>query len=374
MNPFISNSTNLTDESFFSSAPTFINGQNVFVSQEKNRKILDSVHTSVIGNPPISYNGISSYGFYPGNYIKAEKHFLPPSGVLFTFSPHFGQHYGTTNHSTQAHQINPLFSNLNELPNLNSFCCTNHAMPRRTGGVSGMGHPHNAIPPNGFGGADYQHLSQNPFFYQCQKYPFYKLKFHMDNCTSCSDLLNGITQVPGSQGTADFNNICGLNIKHERNSLYQGSPNNSFDNGVNGVHDDTVQTQFGNDRTGVRHLNIRKPVTPPKCHVADAVDEKLSNCCETVNDQQDQQQQQKPEQHQVETCEKSEQTSFSCDGEEAERSKSKGKKLTKKNSKKKKNPHLSSSEENPCPKTCRTRRKKKKPESEHETSSSSATE
>lgn len=65
----------------------------------------------------------------------------------------------------------------------------------------------------------------------------------------------------------------------------------------------------------VRHLNIRKPVTPPKCHVADAVDEKLSNCCETVNDQQDQQQQQKPEQHQVETCEKSEQTSFSCDGE-----------------------------------------------------------
>lgn len=78
-------------------------------------------------------------------------------------------------------------------------------MPRRTGGVSGMGHPHNSIPPNGFGGADYQHLSQNPFFYQCQKYPFYKLKFHMDNCTSCSDLLNGITQVPGSRkflGTA----------------------------------------------------------------------------------------------------------------------------------------------------------------------------
>lgn len=60
-------------------APTNFNGQNVLVSQEQQRKIIDTLNTSIVGLP---------FNTTPMNhhFMQAQKQFLP-GGVIFSFNP-----------------------------------------------------------------------------------------------------------------------------------------------------------------------------------------------------------------------------------------------------------------------------------------------
>ncbi|XP_057657704.1 uncharacterized protein LOC130894750 [Diorhabda carinulata] len=171
--PFILNSTNVIDESFFTATPTFVNGQNVFVSQEKQRKLFDTLSTTITGTPQSS--GYPQ--FYSGNYIQAERYY-GPHGIVYSFP------------STHPNpQINRWSGNSYPLsPNVLRTDLPNSSSPSYPITYPGMG----------LRSPEYQEqLAQNPFYFQAQQLPAYKFKFHLNESTSCSDLLNTNNQVPG---------------------------------------------------------------------------------------------------------------------------------------------------------------------------------
>lgn len=59
--------------------PSNFNGQNVLVSQEQQRKIFDTLNTSIVGlpfeSPPMN-----------NHFVQAQKQFVP-GGVVFSFNP-----------------------------------------------------------------------------------------------------------------------------------------------------------------------------------------------------------------------------------------------------------------------------------------------
>ncbi|KAJ8931887.1 hypothetical protein NQ314_015156, partial [Rhamnusium bicolor] len=80
--PFYSTNTNVYDQSVFSSAPSNFNGQNVLVSQEQQRKMFDTLNTSIMGLP---YDNPHQMHPCPGNCMQAQRQFMP-GGVMFSFN------------------------------------------------------------------------------------------------------------------------------------------------------------------------------------------------------------------------------------------------------------------------------------------------
>ncbi|CAG9857587.1 unnamed protein product [Phyllotreta striolata] len=332
MNPFVSNGTNYIDESFFTSAPVYVNGQNVLVSQEKNRKLLDTVRTAIVGNFQFPYNNnaLNPPSLYNGNYIRADKHFFPPSGVLFTFP--------TTHRHSFGNAPQPHYFNVQDQSAL------------------GWGREPSELAQTGvhFPGFDYQQLSRNPFYYDQSGHPAHKLRFHLDTTTSCSDLLGDNTPIHGAQIPSDFNNVCGISA---RNVLNAGRQNACTS------HTSAQQPGGSEENKGVRHLSLCKPATPPKCHVADVLDHKPATRCNESNTEQRQ------------MAEKAEQTDLDVDREDKsdDRTKKMQKKTKKKQQKEtnRKRGDSSSEEESKCPPSCRYMQKyTKRRNKEHETSDS----
>ncbi|XP_030761737.1 pre-mRNA-splicing factor CWC22 homolog isoform X4 [Sitophilus oryzae] len=152
--PFYSTNTNCYDESFKSSAPTMLNGQNVIVSQEQQRRICDILNTSINGRP-FQYSTAPQHQF-----IQANKQFFP-GGVHFSFGqPHFQQDNSCkcgTNSNTMQLPVNTYFPTAME--------------PQR----------------------NVDHASFPNFF---QPLPPYTLKLHYDTSTSSDDLPNYSIPTP----------------------------------------------------------------------------------------------------------------------------------------------------------------------------------
>ncbi|XP_030761735.1 histone-lysine N-methyltransferase, H3 lysine-79 specific-like isoform X2 [Sitophilus oryzae] len=170
--PFYSTNTNCYDESFKSSAPTMLNGQNVIVSQEQQRRICDILNTSINGRP-FQYSTAPQHQF-----IQANKQFFP-GGVHFSFGqPHFQQDNSCkcgTNSNTMQLPVNTYFPTAME--------------PQR----------------------NVDHASFPNFF---QPLPPYTLKLHYDTSTSSDDLPNYSIPTPISKCRADLNNICS-SLEHQ---------------------------------------------------------------------------------------------------------------------------------------------------------------
>ncbi|KAJ8920245.1 hypothetical protein NQ315_011906 [Exocentrus adspersus] len=161
----------------YSAAPTNLNGQNVIVSQEQQRKIFDTLNTSIAGLP---FDNVGSFPV-PSTFLQAQKQFVP-GGVMFSFV-------------TQPMPLPQSFMMQQQValpnPSPSCFCPMSLEQQIATSGLQ----------KHGLESLQYQQqLANNPFM----------LKFHFNHATSCSDLLNGPSQVPGSRSTPDFSNVSGV--------------------------------------------------------------------------------------------------------------------------------------------------------------------
>ncbi|CAG9836572.1 unnamed protein product [Diabrotica balteata] len=178
--PFLANNTNILDETFYSATPTYINGQNVFLSQEKQRKMHDTLNTSIVGLAPPTNSPPSLNISTPANFIQAER-YVGPSGVIFTFP---------------AQVVRPSIG----APGLPQPCypcmsrpCPNPIMPTvNYPAPTTPQAPIDSLPPAMYPQMpqmNQEQLSQNPFYLQNQPLPF-----HYDKATTSFDLLPGNTQ------------------------------------------------------------------------------------------------------------------------------------------------------------------------------------
>ncbi|XP_019762865.1 uncharacterized protein LOC109539526 isoform X1 [Dendroctonus ponderosae] len=148
-NPFCSINSNFYDESFRSTAPTTLNGENVVLSQEQQRRVCDTVNTSIVG--------------FSGNQpmLCAQKQ-LVPGGVLFTF---------------------PASANAAQGP---YFRCS-------------MYQPQVQPPPqavvSSFFPSSVEYSQLNPCGFQ-QPQKTFNLQFHRNSSTSSSDLPTYFPKVP----------------------------------------------------------------------------------------------------------------------------------------------------------------------------------
>ncbi|XP_050304884.1 uncharacterized protein LOC126742294 isoform X3 [Anthonomus grandis grandis] len=195
--PFFSTNTNCYDESFTSSAPTQVNGENVILSQEQQRRVCDTLNTSIVGNPNI----FSEPGNNMNQILYAQKQYYP-GGVLFTFpsapTTSFGQQQGQSFGPGLCYPCPPV----------------SYPTPIQTAPIStpmdfsfqqpAFQQPMQCVNTFFPSSLEYQQMNQNALQqpYQYHREP-YQLKFHNDRSTSCSDMLKGETQIPSSNKPVD---------------------------------------------------------------------------------------------------------------------------------------------------------------------------
>ncbi|KAL1494744.1 hypothetical protein ABEB36_010291 [Hypothenemus hampei] len=170
--PFFSTNTNLYDETFRSCEPTILNGENVLLSQEQQRRVYDILNTSIIGNPS-------------GVMWCAQKQFFP-GGVLFTFpNPHTQI---TNNNQPTCCQ-----------------CCHPPAPPIANG--TSMQFNPASVPFNSFfpSSIDFPLIkAQNSTKEQ------FLLRFHNDRSTSCSDLSSPFLSLPIMKGYPKLHSLTAI--------------------------------------------------------------------------------------------------------------------------------------------------------------------
>ncbi|KAJ8971609.1 hypothetical protein NQ317_014729, partial [Molorchus minor] len=160
--------------------PSNVNGQNVLISQEQQRKMYDTLNTSIMGMQNNPWANDQQHG----NFIQAQKQFIP-GGVMFTFNsqppPSESRIYDATATPSRIYAAtNPRCCCTSPIQNLNTFIPSTLEQQIAISGIQ----------KHGLESLQYQQqLANNPF----------QLKFHHNKMTSCSDLLNGITQMPGSR-------------------------------------------------------------------------------------------------------------------------------------------------------------------------------
>ncbi|XP_050304883.1 uncharacterized protein LOC126742294 isoform X2 [Anthonomus grandis grandis] len=250
--PFFSTNTNCYDESFTSSAPTQVNGENVILSQEQQRRVCDTLNTSIVGNPNI----FSEPGNNMNQILYAQKQYYP-GGVLFTFpsapTTSFGQQQGQSFGPGLCYPCPPV----------------SYPTPIQTAPIStpmdfsfqqpAFQQPMQCVNTFFPSSLEYQQMNQNALQqpYQYHREP-YQLKFHNDRSTSCSDMLKGETQIPSS----NFTNINGV-IQRLQQDL--ATLNTCKDLPC------TCPIEFSSN---VKKLVLSKPVKQPSGHVIDVLDDK----------------------------------------------------------------------------------------------------
>ncbi|XP_072385403.1 uncharacterized protein [Diabrotica undecimpunctata] len=288
--PFLANNTNILDETFYSTTPTYINGQNVFLSQEKQRKMHDTLNTSIVGLAPPANSPHSLNIFTPANFIQAER-YVGPSGVIFTFP---------------AQVVRPSIG----APGLPQPCypcmarpCPNPIMPTvNYPAPTTPQAPIDSVPPAMYPQMpqmNQEQLSQNPFFLQNQPLPF-----HYDKATTSFDLLPGNTQVPGCRGAPDLRNISGVVYQQAQLADYHTRTAGTLQNTNYGLFSDMSPDPC---RYSQRRLRLKATAIHPQQHVADILDKPAS-----FSDDQAKKTVTFASCTQVDTAEKSEQVWFPC--------------------------------------------------------------
>ncbi|XP_074027768.1 uncharacterized protein [Leptinotarsa decemlineata] len=265
-NPFYSTNTSILNESFCNSRPTNLNGQNVIVSQEQQRKLIDSLNTAIVGFP--CSNNCTASNFVPGNFIQARKQFIP-GGVQFLFMP-----------QQQVQQPQPQrilsYNPLTQVPNQIQETCFCPTTLEQQIAI-------NSLNKHGLESLEYQQqLSRNPFFpqYQQQNHHFpFQLRFHQNVGTDTNQLN------VGSRNTPDFCNLGGFSQMQTGEQAYN-SRNMETDlfnsctckTSTSSQNVNQTGTQFQSNApqceySSARRLVLSKPPQLYTGHLVDVLDE-----------------------------------------------------------------------------------------------------